>query len=156
MIVTTEKLRDDVCKLKGAPPRLSSSRVIYEVSCPGCSYRYAGQTARHLLTRLQEHSSKDALVSKHFVSWHEDPKLVLSSCKILDKAPSISLLLSLEALCIGKLQPNLNSRGEFRSKELPSRLNRGHPGITVWFCYVTNVFQVLMFCYVMCFSDDLY
>ena len=141
VVLTTEKLRDHVYKPKVAPRKLSFGRVIHEIICPGCDYRYVGRTARNLLTRLQKHSRKNALVSKHFVSCHKDPKLVLSSFKILDNALSIPLLSSLEALYIRNLQPTLNFRDEFMSTELHIRLKWVPTGITVWYCYETIVFQ---------------
>ena len=90
------------------------SNVVYKITCPQCQLCYVGQTARHLVTRYNEHVSPWGLLRKHFDECNVDPSLDVS---VLGKA-SNEKLLTLETLFIKEIKPQLNTRDEFRSREI--------------------------------------
>ena len=94
---------------------MSQSHVVYKVTCPHCSMSYVGQTARHLATSIREHCSSGGKLKPHFESCKVEP--TNESVKILGKAKGDKLL-TLEALFISELVPKLNTKDEFRSREL--------------------------------------
>ena len=48
-------------------PKLSKSKIIYQITCPGCSNSYIGKTERCLKSRLLEHSDRTkSAVGHHF------------------------------------------------------------------------------------------
>ena len=124
-------------------PKLSKSKVVYEVTCPGCCETYIGQTERCVQKRLSEHNKPDksalgntlttAEYVQHIISLHHacDDNITLTdtstfiynlicdNVKILHNANSntSNFLLFLEALYIKFLSPSLNS-GLKASKEL--------------------------------------
>ena len=94
---------------------MSQSHVVYQVTCPHCNMSYVGQTARHLSTRIREHFSSGGKLKGHFENCKVDPTNEM--VKILGK-PKGDKLLTLEALFISKLAPKLNTKDEFKSREL--------------------------------------
>ena len=94
------------------------SRLVYQITCPGCQACYVGQTRRHLISRFKEHKNKNSAVGQHFRTCISSD-VTLQNVKIL--APStgtIEHLLTLEALYLRDLSPDLNTEDEFRSREL--------------------------------------
>ena len=76
-----------------------------------------GQTTRHITIRLSEHSSRKGPVKDHFIKCEKD---IDNDCvKILDSTTkSDSYLLTLEALWIRDIKPLINSKDEFKNREL--------------------------------------
>ena len=97
------------------PVIMSQSHVVYQIKCPHCSMSYVGQTARHLATRIREHFSSGGKLKPHFDNCNIEPTNEM--VKILVKAKGDKLL-TLEALYISELVPKLNTKDEFRSREL--------------------------------------
>ena len=62
VVFTTRKLESCLPSLKSAFSNDLNSRVVYELSCSGCTSAYVGQTVRHLLTRIEEHKKADSPV----------------------------------------------------------------------------------------------
>ena len=118
-IVTLRKLKTILPSLKPAVKKELRSGVIYQISCPGCNACYVGQTSRHLITRFKEHrGKKDGSVKTHF--WNCCRKVAgFKNVKILDSTiKSISHLETLEALYIREIKPVLNTKDEFRNRQL--------------------------------------
>ena len=95
------------------------SSVVYKITCPGCHACYVGQTSRHMITCYKEHSNqKNKLARKHFdmcigaKSQTSDVRILASSNR------GIEHLLTLEALYIREIKPELNTKDEYRSREL--------------------------------------
>ena len=84
---------------------------------------YAGQTARHLTTRLEEHRKEDTIVGQHIRQCGSESGESEFKWKIIDLASSSLKLLTLVALHIRKERPAINTtRDEFRNGELTLRL----------------------------------
>ena len=118
-VVTLRKIRTFVSQLKVKVPDEISSRVVYEITCPSCGACYVGQTSRHTCTRLGEHKTK----KKQPVRIHFEPcakRLAhMKDLRILHRTTrGRDFLETLEALYIREIEPTLNTRHEYRSREL--------------------------------------
>lgn len=117
VIFTLKKLKNVLPSLKPAIEKSFRSCVVYKIVCSRCQSCYVGYTCRHLITRIKEHRSEKAPVGAHIRSCDcelsiEDVEIVASSSR------SEKHLMTLEALLINQLQPELNTRDEFRSHVL--------------------------------------
>ena len=101
--------------LKTPVSDMLKSNVVYKIKCSQCQLCYVGQTARHLATRYKEHVSPRGLLRKHFDNCQITPSFDLVS--ILGRAKDEKLL-TLEALFITEIKPKLNTKDEYRSREL--------------------------------------
>lgn len=64
---------------------LLKSVIVYQITCPMCKSRYVGQSVRHLLTRINEHSRAPA----HFLSFLNKSAISIDSeVEILDTSNS--------------------------------------------------------------------
>ena len=63
---TTRKLESCLPSLKSAFSNDRKSRVVYKLSCSGCTSTYVGQIVRHLTTRTEEHQKADSPVGLQF------------------------------------------------------------------------------------------
>ena len=116
IIFTIRKLKSSLPSLKSKVDKCFKSGVVYKVSCPRCDSCYVGQTRRHLITRIKEHKSSGP-VRMHF-----------KSCKSVVSMDDVSILsanskseihlLTLEALFISDIKPNLNTKDEYKSRTL--------------------------------------
>ena len=116
-IFKLRKLKTVLPSLKPPVNKMLKSKVVYKIECSGCDANYVGQTTRHLSTRLNEHKSRKGPVKDHFTQCN---KQIDNECiKILDSTTqSDSYLLTLEALWIREIKPKINTKDEFRSREL--------------------------------------
>ena len=76
---------------------------------------YVGQTARHLQQRFREHTGSRGLIKNHFDNCGLKPNA--NDVEILGRARGIKLL-TLEALFVAEINPALNTKEEFKSREL--------------------------------------
>ena len=120
VIFTMRKLKTALPSLKAKIPRMLKSHVVYQIKCPGCQSSHVGQTTRHLSTRIREHSRKSSNVGEHLS--HCGVALTEDNVKIIDSSSSYSKLLTLEALHISKEKPKINTKEEYRSRELTLRV----------------------------------
>ena len=65
VVFTTRKQESCLPSLKSAFSNDLKSRVVYKLSCSGCTSTYVGQTVRHLTTRIEEHKKADSPVGLH-------------------------------------------------------------------------------------------
>ena len=121
VIPTTKKLCTLLPSLKAPVPMHLKSSVVYQITCPGCAAQYIGQTVRHLVTRCKEHGAVSAPVGIHFRNCGQKTSDLVQFTKILEQNTSQALLLKLEAIHIARHKPSLNSREEFRSRQLSLR-----------------------------------
>ena len=117
MVMKTKKTKTVLPSLKPMVPKMLQSAVVYKITCPGCNSSYVGQTVRHVQRRFQEHVGNNGLMRKHFEScgifdYSTDSVSILARSNIYVK------LLTLEAIYIQKLKPNLNTKDEYRSRVL--------------------------------------
>ena len=117
VIFTLKKLKNVLPSLKPAIEKSFRSCVVYKIVCSRCQSCYVGYTCRHLITRIKEHRSAKAPVGAHMRSCDcelsiDDVEIVTSSSR------SEKHLMTLEALLINQLKPELNTRDEFRSHVL--------------------------------------
>ena len=97
-------------KIKTCLPSLRSnfdcnlkSHVVYEIKFSECSSTYVWQMCRHLTTW----ASKERCGQSKAFEWRS-----------IDKSNGVERLLTLEALHKSKRKPQLNTRDEYRSREL--------------------------------------
>ena len=117
VIFTLKKLKTELPSLKPKIEKPFKSCVVYKIVCSRCQSCYVGYTCRHLITRIKEHRSLKAPVGSHMNSCAcnlsiGDVEIVASSSK------SERHLMTLEALFINQLKPELNTRDEFKSHAL--------------------------------------
>ena len=107
--------------LKEPVDKQLKSGVVYKILCPHCNACYVGQTGRHLQVRFREHINRKGPVKEHFencgVRLNEENLSILS----VSKHGEIELL-TLEALWIRQLKPSINTKDEFKSRELTIKL----------------------------------
>ena len=120
IVFTIRKLRTILPSLKPRVEKMYKSGVVYKINCPRCSSCYVGQTSRHLQTRVKEHLTNGP-VKQH-----------LSECGTKSTEEDITILgatskgeitlLTLEALWIKEVKPELNTKDEYRSRTLTIKL----------------------------------
>ena len=122
LVMTLRKLKTVLPSLKPPVEKMLRSGVVYQITCPRCKSSYVGQTTRHLKTRFAEHRTRKAgPVRKHFEECEET--LTDEHVSILSaSARGEQHLLTLEALFIRELKPTINTKDEWRSKELTIKL----------------------------------
>ena len=118
-VVTLRKIRTFVSPLKVKVPEEIASRIVYKITCPSCQACYVGQTDRHSRTRFGEHKTqRREPVRKHFEPCAKR-KADITDMAILHKTTrSIEFLETFEALYIREINPKLNTRDEWKSREL--------------------------------------
>ena len=112
VVFTALKLRLCLPTLKSFFDRDLKSHVVYEIKCNGCGSIYVGQTSRHVTTRITEHQKKDSQVVECRGAMNDIER------KILDAFRTVEKLMIIEAIYISKLKPALNTRDEYRGREL--------------------------------------
>ena len=120
VVMTLRKLKTLLPSLKPPVEKVLRSGVVYKLSCPRCQSCYVGQTIRHLRTRFSEHQAPSAVVSRHLSSCN-----ATMNCKDAEILASTQrgqvFLMTLEAIWIRQLSPSLNTKDEYRSRELTIR-----------------------------------
>ena len=112
-------------KLKTVPPSLKPqiekhirSCIVYSFQCPRCEARYVGATTRHLYIRIGEHMCPSQIAGKHFKTCRAK-RITTADVQILAATTRKGeYLWTLEALFIRELMPTINTRDEWKSKEL--------------------------------------
>ena len=121
LIMTLRKLKTTMPSLKPPVEKMFRSGVVYKITCSRCNACYVGQTSRHLQTRIKEHRTITGPVSKHFASCNA--KLSEDEVDILKSTSrGEAHLLTLEALCIEDLKPEMNIKDEYRSRTLTIKI----------------------------------
>ena len=118
VVMTTRKLKTVMPSLKPIVPKMLSSGVVYKIQCPGCPSSYIGQTVRHLQTRFREHLGCSGTMRRHIETCDPSVKISEDSISILARANKYFKLLTLEALFINEIKPDLNTKDEYRSRTL--------------------------------------
>ena len=117
IIMTLRKLKTVLPSLKPPVEKLMKSGVVYQLKCPRCSASYVGQTGRHLQTRLKEHLQRAGPMKSHLMQC--DTNLTSEDVNILQSTSrGENFLLTLEALHIREQKPSINTKDEYRSRDL--------------------------------------
>ena len=123
-ILTLSKLKTILPTLKVQVDKECRARIVYKVSCPRCKACYVGQTDRHYLIRFREHCQPSRPFGKHIrlcgVSLAFDNKENVSIIQSTHR--SIPFLETLEALWQREIRPTINTKDEYRSRELTIKL----------------------------------
>ena len=121
-VITLHKMRTYLPSLKRKIEKTLKSRVVYKTRCLGCNACYVGQASRHFITRFKEHRYKrNQPVRAHFDKCTHSTA-TLNDVKILASTlRSLNFLLALEALYIRGTKPELNTKDEYRSREVTIR-----------------------------------
>ena len=117
IVMTLRKLKTVMPSLKSPTEKMLKSGVVYKLTCPSCSACYVGETTRHLQTRVKEHIQRKGPMRTH---------LELCGATLLDDNVEIlqasargeGYLLTLEALYIKEVKPTINTKEEWKSREL--------------------------------------
>ena len=121
IVMTLRKLKTVLPSIKPPVEKLMKSGVVYNLTCPRCSACYVGQTSRHMQTRLKEHIQRDGPMKTHLSQC--DTILAEADVDILQSTSrGESFLLTLEALHIRERKPSINTKDEYRSRELSIKL----------------------------------
>ena len=92
---------------------------MYKITCPYCHVCYVGQTSWHMITRFKEHSNQKMKPARKHLDICTVAKLQTSDVRILASSNrGIEHLLTLEALYIREIKPELNTKDEYQSREL--------------------------------------
>ena len=121
IVMTMRKLKTALPSLKPQVEKILKSGVVYKLTCPSCSACYVGETTRHIQARLKEHLQRAGPVKQHLNECNTS--LSENNVEILKQsARGERVLLTLEALFIRELKPTINTKDEFRSRELKIKL----------------------------------
>ena len=122
IVMTLRKLRTVLPSLKPSIEKTIRSGIVYRIVCPRCKACYVGCTIRHLKTRSSEHrTQKNKTMGKHTKSCQStitdaDFDILASTSRGQD------YLETLEALYIRQYKPKINTKDEYRSRELSIKL----------------------------------
>ena len=124
VVLTLRKLKTMMPSLKVEVEKRLRSRVVYNLSCSRCQARYVGQTDRHLLIRFTEHIRPSAPYGRHIRLCGVNPKFENDSdvSVIQSTNRSITFLETLEALWQREVKPTINTKDEYKRRELTIKL----------------------------------
>ena len=121
IVMTLRKLKSVLPSLKPAVEKMIRSGVVYQLQCPRCKACYVGETCRHMQTRFKEHLQRAGPMKKHLAKCNTT--LTPKEVDILQQtARGEGFLLTLEALHIRERKPTINTKDEYRSRELTIKL----------------------------------
>ena len=121
VIMTLRKLKTVLPSLKPSVEKFHKSGVVYKLDCPCCNACYVGQTSRHLLTRFKEHCNRKGPVKSHFLNCKT--KLTTENVSILHQTSrGENYLLTMEALYIREHKPTINTKDEYKRRELTLKM----------------------------------
>ena len=115
VIFTLRKLKICLPSLKPYVDKSLRSKVVFKINCPCCNACYVGQTSQHC--RIREHKRRSSPVGSHFTTCNTE--LTWNCITIIASTlKSINYSMTLEALHINEINPNLNTKDEYRSRAL--------------------------------------
>jgi len=121
LVMTLRKLSTTLPSLKPKMEKNLRSGTVYSIKCPRCKSCYVGQTGRHILTRFKEHQLRPQAVRNHIrecgVSISMDDVQLLKASSRGEEH-----LLTLEALFIEETKPTINTKDEYKQRQLTIKL----------------------------------
>ena len=119
---TMTKIKNVLPSQKAKVENALKSNIIYKITCARCASCYIGMTCRHFQTRLKEHFQSNGTMVKHMQECNTslDPMEVSETIDSSFKGPKhLSIL---EAIHIRTNNPGINTRDEYRCRELRIRI----------------------------------
>ena len=118
VVFTLKKLKTALPQLKPSVPKMLRNRNVYKINCPGCTACYVGQSIRHLQARFTEHKNNEGPMKTHYLkcgvkSLTDDDITIIGSNR-----KSEDHLLTLEALFLREIKPEINTKEEYKRKTL--------------------------------------
>ena len=118
-VLTLRKLKTVLPSLKPTIEHKIRSHLVYKITCPRCKARYIGKTDQYLEVRLGQHKHPSKPVGKHLRSCNALQEVTVNNVEIMAASTrGEQYLLTLEALMQKEERPEINTRDEYRSREL--------------------------------------
>ena len=118
-VPTLRKLKTVMPSLKPPIDKKVRSHIVYKFCCPRCKSCYIGATCRCLNVRFGEHKQPSQPVGKHLRKCKALEQLKIDDVEILASTTrSEQYLFTLEALWQKEERPKLNTKDEYKSREL--------------------------------------
>ena len=118
-VLTLRKLKTVLPSLKPAIDHCVRSHLVYQITCPRCNSRYIGKTDQYLKVRLQKHKFPSQPVGKHLRNCDALNDVKVKDVKILAASTrGEQYLLTLEALWQKEERPTINTKDEYKKREL--------------------------------------
>ena len=121
VVMTLRRLKTTLPSLKPKTEKILRSGTVYQITCPRCKSCYVGQTSRHILTRFKEHRLRPQAVRNHIRECGVD--ISMEDVQFLKASTrGEQHLLTLEALFIEETKPSINTKDEFKQRQLTIKL----------------------------------
>ena len=118
-VLTLRKLKTVLPSLKPAMNKWVRCDIVYKITCPQSQLCYIGATCRCLDVRFKEHKKPSLPLGKHLRKCKALEKISLDNVDILASTTrSEQFLFTLEALWQKEERPKLNTKDEYKSREL--------------------------------------
>ena len=118
-IMTLRKLKTVLPSLTAPVEKKVRSSLVYQITCPRCQACYIGQTTQYVSVRFKQHLRVSQPVGKHMEDCGCLHDIDLEAVKILSTTTrSVQFLETLEALWIDEMNPSINTKDEYSSREL--------------------------------------
>ena len=114
IIMTSRKLKTVLPSLKPPVEKILKSDVVYKITCSLCKQCYVGKTERHVTTRLREHILREGPMKSHAEKCGE--QITNDNITIEREVRDRNKLSTYEALYIKIINPQINTKDEFRRK----------------------------------------
>lgn len=122
-VMTLRKLKTVMPSLKPRVEKKIRSDLVYKITCPRCQACYVGFTHQHLCSRYQDHRKPSKAVGKHLRACGTLNSVGVNDIEILAQSTrGTAYLMTLEALWQQELRPTINTKKEWKSRELTIKL----------------------------------
>ena len=122
-ILTLRKLKSVMPSLKPTVEKKIRSDIVYKINCPRCLAFYVGFTHQYLTCRFQDHRKPSRAVGKHLRNCEALQEAKVEDIEILAQSNrGTDYLMTLEALWQEELRPSINTKEEWKSRELTIKL----------------------------------
>ena len=119
-VLTLRKLKTVLPSLKSAIEKRVRSNLVYRITCPRCRSCYIGYTTQYSEVRFRKHRTPSQPVGKHLrecgalreCTMEEHWEILASSTR------GEQYLMTLEALWQKEERPTINTKQEYKSREL--------------------------------------
>ena len=119
LFATLQKQKNFLPSLKPTVEQELRNSVVYEITCPGCHACYVRETSRHMIACFKEHSNQKNKPVRKYFDICIGAKLQTSDVQILASSnQGMEHLLTIEALYISEIKPELNKKDGYRMREL--------------------------------------
>ena len=118
-VLTLRKLKTVMPSLKPSIEKRVRSHVVYRITCPRCSSCYIGETSQYLEVRFRKHKTPSQPVGKHLRRCDALKEVSVGDMEILAASTrGEQYLLTLEALWQKEERPRINTKDEYKSRQL--------------------------------------